>query len=266
MLQQNLDLSPFPNGVGQLLDYQPFNSKNKKQLDTKTIIRIYGVVGAGKGTLANLLVDELDLINLETSNILRAGTWIYENLGLEFNNKNTDQVFEQIEIKLNDQNLEFFWNDERLTKAELRSEIVDQKVSMYSGDPYYRLKYYERINFILDNLIKKPVILDGRGSNTPYLNNAEESGFKVYRLFLWVNKEKAFERFLARKEITLNEENKNELQAEFEKVVIERDLKDYKNILSNNLGTISSDTGIIDTSDLEPNQVLETALNFIYSN
>jgi cytidylate kinase len=265
MSKTNIDLSPFPNNVGKYLGYSPCTTFNF-DIPKKTIIRLYGTVGSGKGTLAKNLMKTFDLTNLETSYILRSCTWIYEQLKLEFTDQNTDFVYNQIEIKLKNKSLEFFWQNKQLTNAELRSNIVDQKASIYSGNPYFRQKYYQKINYILNNLVETAVILDGRGSNTPYLNQAEQNGFKVIRLFLWVDSTQSYNRYLSRLQVVETLSNKKELEENFLKNVIARDLQDYQNIVSNNLGTISPDTGIIDTSNLTPDQILEICCNFVYDN
>ncbi len=264
-----IDLTPFPNNIGHILvpqiDRQTYTNFDFT-IPTKTIIRLYGTVGAGKGTLAKGLMSNFDLTNLETSYILRSCTWIYEQLSLEFDDSNTDLVYNQLQIKLDNKALTFFWKGNQLTNTELRSDIVDQKVPIYSGNPYFRSLYYDRINYILNNLVSTPVILDGRGSNTPYLNMAEKDGFKIFRFFLWVNRSVAYQRFLSRLGIIETEISKNQLQVNFQKNVIDRDMQDYNNIISNNLGTISADTGIIDTSYLAPEEVLHVATNFIKKN
>ncbi len=272
-----IDLSPFPNNVGTILTNYSFDSSSsnlKFTLPTKTILRIYGIAGAGKGTLAQKLTNYFGITNLETSYILRSATYIYQTLGLEFNDQNTDAVFDQIIIKLPSKNLQFFWNikDEvkELTDIELRSNLVQQNVSIYSGNPYFRTKYYNKINYILNNLISSAVILDGRGSNTPYLNQAEQDGFNVIRLFLWSNDEVNYNRYksayLVRHNLSvLDQEQEQTCYIEFQKNIAQRNLQDYNNAVANNMGTLSQDTGIIDSSYLSPDQVFCTALNFIKS-
>ena len=264
-----LDLSPFPNNVGTILNSTSIDIEKHLITDIpkKTIIRIYGVVGSGKGTLAKQLCQNYPFTNLETSNILRSATWIYKTLNLEFSKENTDKVFDQIDIKIEGKKLIFFWNKQdkqiKLESVELRSNVVDQYVSTLSGDPYFREKYYNKINFILENLVDSPVILDGRGCDTPYLREAEKNNFKVIRIFLWVNEEISYDRFLSRLNITETIETKSSLKLKFTENVLNRDKKDYENVISNNLGTISADTGIIDTSHLSPEQILEITLGFI---
>jgi cytidylate kinase len=267
MQTTTLNLSPFPSNIGKILEYKPFDftSRDFKNLEipTKTIVRLYGVVGSGKGTLAGELCRVCPFTNLETSNILRSATWIYKQLELDFDDRNTDLVFSQVELQLVAGCLQFFWKGNKLGISELRSSEVDQSVSIFSGNSHFRQLYYDKINYILENLIDSPVILDGRGCSTPYLQRAEKNGFKIIRIFLFVNKEVSYDRYLSRLGKVENESNKSELQAGFVKKVLDRDQQDYQNTLSNNLGTISPDTGIIDTSNLSPEQVLETAIRFV---
>ena len=270
-----IDFSPFPNNVGTILTNHSFDfytTNSKFTLPIKTILRIYGIAGAGKGTLAQKLTNYFGITNLETSYILRSATYIYQTLGLEFNDQSTDEVFDQIIIKLPNKNLQFFWNSKdkvkELTDLELRSNIVQQNVSIYSGNPYFRAKYYNKINYILNNLISSAVILDGRGSNTPYLNQAEQDGFNIIRLFLWSNDEVNYNRYksayLIRHNLTLlNTDQEQVCYLEFQKNIVQRNLQDYDNAVANNMGTLSQDTGIIDSSYLSPDQVFMTALNFI---
>ena len=266
-----IDLSPYPNNIGKILNPEA----NQFQLDKKTIIRISGLAGAGKGTLSKQLVDFYELGNLETSYILRSATWIYLQLGLEFTKDNTDKVFEQIHINYNNKELFFVWNKIDgskigLSDVELRSNQVQAKVSIFSGDPYFRIKYYNKINYILNNLIDSAVILDGRGFNTPYLNQAKEDGFKVIEIFLWSSEVSNYNRYKAayvkRNMITswtiTDEEN---CKLEFKTNISDRNVQDYKNSLVNDLGALTHNAGIIDTSDLSPIQVLQVAVDFIQS-
>lgn len=266
-----IDLSPYPNNIGKILQPKPDQFK----LGQKTIVRIFGLAGAGKGTLAKQLVDYYNIDNLETSYILRSATYIYLQLELEFNNDNTTKVFQQIEITFENKKLSFIWKKDlftkiQLTDLELRSNMVQEKVAILSGNPLFRAQYYERINYILNHLICRPVILDGRGSNTPYLNQAENDGFKVIRIFLWADTQSSFERYKIaykqRSQINIWSDNDEfKCKLEFKTNIADRNLQDYQNAVSNNLGLLTPDTGIIDTSDLTPIQVLQVAVDFIQS-
>jgi cytidylate kinase len=273
-----IDLSPYPNNIGKILNPQP----NQFELDKKTIIRIFGLAGAGKGTLAKQLVDYYNIDNLETSYILRSATYIYlelmkESPSIEFNKENTKAVFDQIYITFSNKKLHFSWfrihnNTIQLTDTELRSNEVQAKVAIFSGDSFFRNEYYKKINYILNELVDKSVILDGRGSNTPYLNQAEADGFKIIRIFLWAGEESSYQRYKTAYIERNNLQNSfwtNDInlkcKSEFKTNIADRNIQDYENAVSNNLGLLTAETGIIDTSDLTPIQVLQIAVDFIQS-
>jgi cytidylate kinase len=264
-----IDISPFPNNIGRILE-APTSKQILKTLPSKTIIRIFGIAGAGKGTLSKLLTQDYGLTNLETSYILRSATWIYKQLGLELTEENTKEVFGQIEIKLENKALVFLWNDEVLSDNELRSNLVQQNVSIYSGNPFFRSQYYSKISFILKELVNEPVILDGRGSTTPYLIQAQKDGYNIIRIFLWSDDEVSYSRyksnFMSKNKLEeITKEQEQSLKTEFQKNILDRNISDYENAISNNLGLITQDTGILDTSDMQPQEVLNTAISFINS-
>jgi cytidylate kinase len=268
-LQNKINISPYPNEIAEVLEYKPFDSAKIEPLPTKTIIRISGLAGAGKGTISKLLCDQLDLTNLETSYILRSATWIYENLGLEFNDENTAKVFEQIEISLPHKSLEFRWKGVLLTDKELRSNLVQENVARNSGNAYFRSQYYTKISYILNNLINSPVILDGRGFSTPYINQAREDGFNILCFFFWVDDEVNYNRYrsayIDRNNITeVTKELEIQIESEFKKNIKDRNYQDYLNAEENNLGAIIPGSYVIDTSELNPNQVLEVVLNKVF--
>jgi CMP/dCMP kinase len=264
-----IDISPYTNNIATILDYHNFDSSKVKELPKKTIIRISGLAGAGKGTISKLLCNKIGLTNLETSYILRSATWIYENLGLEFNDHNTAKVFDQIEISLPHKSLEFRWQDQLLSDKELRSNLVQENVARNSGNPFFRSQYYSKISYVLNNLINSPVILDGRGFNTPYINQAKEDGFNVICFFFWVSNESNFNRyksaFLERNNLLeINSLTKDQIKSEFKKNILDRNYQDYVNAEENNLGAIIPDSFLVDTSELNPDQVLEIVLNKIF--
>jgi CMP/dCMP kinase len=264
-----IDISPYTNNVATILDYQPFDSTKIKELPKKTIIRISGLAGSGKGTISKLLCNKIGLTNLETSYILRSATWIYESLKLEFNDENTTKVFEQIEISLPGKSLEFRWQGKLLTDNELRSNLVQENVARNSGNPFFRSQYYSKISYVLNNLISSPVILDGRGFNTPYINQAKLDGFNVICFFFWVSDEANYNRyksaFLERNKISqIDEEVEGKIKSEFKKNILDRNYQDYINAEENNLGAIIPGSYLVDSSKHNPDQVLEIVLNKIF--
>jgi cytidylate kinase len=264
-----IDISPYSNGIAKVLEYQSFDMSKIKDLPSKTIIRISGLAGAGKGTISKLLCDKLNLVNLETSYILRTATFIYETLKLDYSEENTQKVYDQIEITLPGKALEFRWKGQLLSDKEIRSNIVQENVARYSGIPYFRELYYNKISYILNNLISSPVILDGRGFNTPYINQAKLDGFNVVCLFFWINDQSNFNRYqcayLKRHSITSQTPKiEQEIKSEFKKNIQDRNYQDYLNAEENNLGAVIPESFVINTSELNPEQVLEVVLSKIF--
>lgn len=264
-----IDITPYTNDVATVLDYQHFDSSKIKELPKKTIIRISGLAGSGKGTISKLLCNKIGLTNLETSYILRSATWIYENLGLEFNDDNMTKVFDQIEIALPGKSLEFRWKGKLLSDTELRSNLVQENVARNSGNAFFRSQYYNKISYVLNHLISSPVILDGRGFNTPYINQAKLDGFNVICFFFWVNDEVNYNRyksaFLDRNKLThFDDQVEEQIKSEFKKNILDRNYQDYINAEVNNLGSIIPGSYLVDSSKYNPEQVLEIVLNKVF--
>jgi len=264
-------VSIYPNNIAKKLEYSEYNFDNieflKSKLPKNLIIRIYGFAGVGKGTVSKMLSQALDIANVETSFILRCATYIYQDLGLELNNQNTDLVFSKMKVWVDSQSLKFEYKDKPLTSIELKTPQVDQQVPIVAQNQYIRDKFDD----YLDNLVKdmqKAFISDGRGSHEPYLVKAEERGQLVIRILLDASDEVKAERYLAAfiaKNPEANKQTQIQVLEEFKNTIIARNNKDAQNIIEKNLGLISSDSGLIDTSNFTTNQVLETALDFINS-
>ncbi len=278
MKQSTIDLSPFPNNIAKVLEYEASTTNfdiSKVKLDNqKRIIRISGLAGSGKGTISTKISELLHIGHLETSGILRAATWIYTELGLDFNDENTRIVFEKIKLKHENLQLQIFWEDQLLTNLELRSNQVQTKVAIFSGDQFFRACYYDKVSYIIENFIDSTIILDGRGFNTPYIKLAENLGFEVIKLFFWVSQKENYKRYakayLERNnlepnslEISLNNNPVliNTIQTEFQKNMVDRNYQDYENDIKNNLESITSDSWIVNTSDLTPDQIVQMIMS-----
>lgn len=262
-------MSIYPANIAKKLEYQLFNLENitdlRNSLPQNLIIRIYGFAGVGKGTISKMLSDALGVANLESSFILRCATYIYLDLKLELDDDNTDLVFSKMKVWMDDKALNFEYNGISLTAKVLKTPEIDRNVAIFAQNQHIRNKFDDYLDCLVKES-KKPFIADGRGSHEPYLVKAEQRGQPIIRILLDASDEVKAERYLA-SYLIKNPQAKKEEQAkileEFKNTILVRNDQDAKNIIEKNLGLISTDSGLIDTSDLNPNQVLETSLNFI---
>jgi cytidylate kinase len=270
----------YPKNIGKKISKKSFSlDKNSNQLNylkqilsKKTIIRVYGLAGVGKGTLSKNLSDILEIPNLESSMILRAATFGYLKLNLKLNQENTKIVFDKIGIEIVNNNLVFSFENKSLEKKDLKSPIIDKNVTDFSSNEFVREKFDQTLDKIVQEVFKSSCVADGRGALEPYLIKSESLGVKVIRILLDSDDETKAQRYYqsfikSKKDINPNfvEDltHKQEFLEEFEKTVIARNKKDIENILDKKIGLISEDSVLIDTSNLSPTEVLETALYFI---
>lgn len=266
----------YPSNIGIKLSKNSFDFKNleelKKNLPKKAIIRVYGLAGVGKGTLSENLAKILEIPNLESSLILRAATFGYLKLDLELSEQNTQKIFEKIDIKVVDNHLEFYFERQLLSKKQLKSPEIDKNVTNFSSNVFMRQQFDETLDELVQQTFETACVADGRGALEPYLLKAEKSGFRVIRILLdssdEVKAKRYYENFIKQKKdkdpiFVEQMEDKEEFLEQFEKTIVQRNNKDIQNILDKNLGLISQDSGLIDTSEFLPQEVLETALDFI---
>jgi cytidylate kinase len=271
-------MSVYPEGVGTHLKKASFSQdqiKNlKSSLPKNLIIRIYGLAGVGKGTVSKMLADTLSIPNLESSLILRCATFIYKKLDLDLTDKNTDLVFEKMDISVDSGKLIFGMEGEAISKPELKSAFVDKNINTYSSNLYVRSKFDEALDDLVQRVFDSACVADGRGSHEPYLVNAEKHGFKVVRILVdadqKIKAERYYQEYLKQEKVKNpdfqeTEDLKDKVLKEFELAILGRDKKDIKNIEDKGIGLISEDSGILDTSYLTPQECLETALSFISS-
>lgn len=264
-------VSIYPSNIAQKLDYNQFNLDSipdlAKRFPKNLIIRIYGFAGVGKGTISKMLSDSLNIANVESSFILRCVTLIYLDLKLDITNDNTDLVFSKMKVWTDSKSLNFEYNNSPVTAKELKTPEIDKQVPILAQNQYIRDKFDD----YLDNLVQsmdKAFIADGRGSHEPYLVKAEKRGQPIIRILLDASDEVKAERYLAAfmaKNPDADKEKQLEILEEFKNTIIVRNNRDAQNIIEKNLGLISADSGLIDTSDFTATEVLEIALNFIDS-
>jgi len=268
--------SVYQEGVGINLSYQKFSHTQvkslKQNLPKNVLIRVYGLAGVGKGTLSKMLAETLEIPNLESSLILRCVTHIYLDKDFDLTETNTDLVFKNFKIEIKNQQLNFTYKSKILPKEILKAPIIDKNITKYSSNLYVRKKFDQSLSNLVQKSLKSAAVADGRGSHEPYLIEAEKNNFLVIRVLLdaktEIKAERYYENFVKiekakNPDFQETESKKQAVLKEFEKNILDRDQKDVQNILDKKIGLISEDTGVIDTSFLTPNQVLETVLNFV---
>jgi len=245
----------------------------KSKLPTKTIIRIFGFAGTGKGTLSQRIATLLDIPNLESSLILRAITMVFEDLGLSITPKSVETIAELLEFLPGEKNeITSYLQGKLIPRSQLKSPSVDAKVGFYSASPIIREKYYEILSKFL-MILTKPSVLDGRGAYPPYITTAEKAGFQIIRIFLDcrddVNAHRYYLSHINKLQATNTnyietEAEKKQILSDFKKGILERNLLDLRTWEDQRMGVITSDSGLLDTSDLTPDQVTESALAFVW--
>lgn len=214
------------------------------------IVAIDGTAGSGKGTVANIIANDLNLISIDTGATYRclALATLKENIKIEDRDKIIkllDKV--KIDIKGNNLNPIFLLNGEDVTK-EIRSFEVTQIVSQISSIPDVRIKLVE----LQRELAKgKNVIMDGRDIGTYVFPNAD------VKIYLDASAETRAQRRY--------EENKLKgIKASYEEVLENIKMRD-KQDKEKEIGAlkIAEDAIVIDTSNLTVEEVVSKVKQII---
>lgn len=230
--------------------------KKGLHLPNKSIIRIFGTVGSGKGTVSAQLAKFFNIPTFDTGKVWRSVTYGCIKENLENTQDNIDKIFQRVDVKPNGLGFDTFFDGKKLENSDLRNPEVDAVVSQYS-------KHRNSYNTFLTNFLKSfegSVILDGRGGRTPYLNAAETYGFTITRIFLFVSLEQAAHRRTLDYQHKHPEKSFDELKAEISETIIARDCNDYNHIVEQNLGWVDAETFALDTTKLSIEDVYETVL------
>lgn len=246
----------------------------KSSLPKNVIVRIFGFAGAGKGTLSQILSSYLSIPNVESSLIWRAATHIFEELTLPITPKNGKLVFSKIQTTTGEGNtLNIVYDGILLEKSVLKRSFIDEKVSIYSSVDFLREEFYDKLVSFLKS-ISSSCILDGRGAYPRYIKDMEANGYNIIRIFLDARDDVKAERYYLAKIGKLKLKNSNFVESESEKIkiinefklaIVERNKNDWETWLRLNMGTLTEDTGVLDTSDLNEQETAQTALAFIKS-
>ena len=206
------------------------------------IIAVDGPAASGKGLLSSLLAKKLDLERLDTGLLYRAvGQALPESMDLKIDKKIAIKAAKDLKII-------------DLKNPDLKSEnsgVTASKVAVIPEVRQYLLKFQRKFG---NNppLGKRGVVLDGRDIGTIVFPNAD------HKIFLTAEANiRAKRRFgeLGEKGINVN----------YSRVlddIISRDERDRERDVSPLIA--AEDALVIDSSDLEPNQVLDIAIKYIF--
>lgn len=214
------------------------------------IVAIDGPAGSGKGTIAKILSDRLNLLNLDTGAMYRcvALACIRNKIGLDEEEKIINEVDNLvINFKKVDDVYKTFLNGEDVSK-EIRENDVSKLVSQVSSIKGVRIKLVDLQRKIADN---KDVVLEGRDIGTVVFPNAD---LKVY--------------LDARPEVRAMRRYKENLEkgmkCSFEEILENINFRDY-NDMHKEMGALkkAEDAVYIDSSEMTIDEVSSKIINLI---
>ena len=206
------------------------------------IIAVDGPAASGKGLLSTLIAKKLDLVRLDTGLLYRAvGQALPDTVDLKIDKKIVINAAKNLKIS-------------DLENSALKSEnsgVVASKVAVIPEVRQYLLKFQQKFG-------KKPpfgkrgVVLDGRDIGTVVFPNAD------HKIFLTANANIRAQRRFA-------ELGKRGIKVKYSRVlddIISRDERDMERDISPLV--MAEDAFLIDSSNLEPTQVLDIAIKYIF--
>jgi len=212
-------------------------------------IAIDGTAASGKGTLSNLLSNELKLPRLDTGLLYRKLAFIYIKSVKLISTQNTidNSVLNTI---LNDFDLN------NLDPETLKQDLYGNFASRIGKLDFVRNKLkIIQIEFV-ESMTKKKggCILDGRDIGTKILPNAD---FKFYvDAPLEIRAERRFKQLYS-----------NDKSIKFKNIVVDLEKRDfYDKSRENSPLILSEDSILLNTEFLKPSQVLKKALYYIKKN
>jgi hypothetical protein len=155
--------------------------------------------------------------------------------------------------------------DGRLLSIDtLRNPRISARVSSYAQKDFEQLAFFDKIYEIIYTC-PYPVVLDGRGANPNHIQKLASQNYKIFRLLLEVSEDENFLRYqkdyqLKHRLSELNPEHEARVKSEFANGYTKRDNNDLVWMEKMGIGIISSDSNRLDTTTLDPQQVLDTTL------
>ncbi|GAA0743094.1 (d)CMP kinase [Clostridium oceanicum] len=212
-------------------------------------VAIDGPAGAGKSTIAKIIAEKLNLMYINTGSMYRAVTLkALKNNISEDDIEGLKKMILSLDIKFEGDNI--LVNGEDISE-EIRMPIINQNVSKFAS-----VKEVRRLLVSIQQNIasKYKVIMDGRDIGTVVLKNAP------YKFFVTASaKVRAQRRY--------DELNKKGINISYDDVLSEINKRDYidENREVNPLRK-SEDAILVDTSNLNIDEVVDTICSYIKSN
>lgn len=214
------------------------------------VVAIDGPAGTGKGTITQLIAEELKLVNIDTGAMYRCVTLEMLNNKIKINEiEKIKKILDTINIDMEniDGSLKFFLNGKDVSK-QIRTQSVNELVSQVSHIPDVRK---EMVNLQRKMAEGKNVVMEGRDIGTNVFPNAD---VKIY--LDASTEERALRRFKQERDkgssITYEEVLKN---------VIYRDETDKNSAIAPLKK--ASDAILVDTTYLSIVEVKEKVINII---
>ncbi len=257
---------PYPEGVGLIIPATVTLSLNSapKSFDN-TIITIFGLPSTGKGTLSKALAQRLGLPVFDTGILYRSITYYFSNLSLEPNQVNLDILKSHLELDLIDGAVIVKIDGQILPNSLIRNPEIDSKIGLYAKQPFVRA-FADRL--IAQFVSKTSFVTDGRGANDGYLLEAERQGVKVIRVLLQAEQsERIRRRFIdylgLERGTNITSTVVENLWKTCEETVKLRDKEEIIKEKTLNLGMVTDQTGVLDTTKLTVDEAVEAVLGWI---
>tara|TARA_B100001029_G_scaffold3939_2_gene2854 strand:+ start:12518 stop:13192 length:675 start_codon:yes stop_codon:yes gene_type:complete len=217
------------------------------------VITIDGPSGAGKGTIAQMLALDLNWNILDSGALYRTLAYfmLIEQINSNDFDKNQEYIKENFKVKFDPgiigEPVKVIFNDRDITK-KVRTEEIARETSNLAADPRIRsfIKPCQREFMALPGLIA-----DGRDMGTVIFNDAK------HKFFLTASLEERAKRRQTQLKRQGSEVNMRVLLQELE----ERDKRDTER--EHSPLRSADDSVTIDTSALDPNEVLEEIKRYI---
>lgn len=217
------------------------------------IVAVDGPAGSGKGTITNIVGEELNLVTFDTGAMYRAISYymIKNNIKLAEKEKIL-KMLDEININLEFENRlqVLYLNNEKLV-TELRTKEVNEIVSQVSHIPEVRAAMVKLQRKLAEG---KKVIMEGRDIGTNVFPNAD------VKIYLDASAEER-----AKRRLKQNLEN-NITNMSFEEILENIKMRDYNDKTSDIAPLKKADDAIVvDTSDLSIDEVVQKVKEIIFN-